>query len=420
LPADFETFGQAVATSMADLLGGTTGQVLSKASNTDMDFTWVTSDDTNAIQNAIVDAKGDLIAASAADTPARLAVGNNGETLVADSSATTGLRWTGTPSASNPVLNSAFQCWQRGTSVSVSANVLVYTADRWQVYNGPNQAMTVSRQSTNDTTNLPFIQYAARVQRNSGQTGTTETFLSQPLETLNSIPFVGKTVTISFYARAGANFSPTSSNLKVNLVSGTGTDQNITTYTGGASVATVTNSLTTTWTRYSVSGTVGATATELRTDFAWVPTGTAGANDWFEITGVQLDIGSVALPFRTYAATIQGELSACQRYYYRAGGNALFETLAIGRASSTANIQVYFQVPVPLRTNPNLLDYSNLIGSVNASASFTLTSANVNQGSKNLIDLSTVFTGASFTNGGLGQIQTNNSLSAYLAVGAEL
>jgi hypothetical protein len=43
LPADFEVFGQAVATSMADLLGGTTGQVLSKTSNTDMDFTWVTN-----------------------------------------------------------------------------------------------------------------------------------------------------------------------------------------------------------------------------------------------------------------------------------------------------------------------------------------------------------------------------------------
>lgn len=43
LPADFEVFGQAVATSMADLLGGTTGQILSKASNTDMDFTWVTN-----------------------------------------------------------------------------------------------------------------------------------------------------------------------------------------------------------------------------------------------------------------------------------------------------------------------------------------------------------------------------------------
>lgn len=93
LPADFETFGQAVATSMADLLGGTTGQVLSKASNTDMDFTWVAQDDSNAIQNAIVDAKGDLIAATAADTPARLAVGTNGQLLTADSTAATGLKW---------------------------------------------------------------------------------------------------------------------------------------------------------------------------------------------------------------------------------------------------------------------------------------------------------------------------------------
>ena len=90
LPADFETFGQAVDTSLADLKGGTSGQVLSKASNTDMDFTWVTSDDANAIQNTIVDAKGDLIGATAADTPARLAVGSNGQLLTADSTAATG------------------------------------------------------------------------------------------------------------------------------------------------------------------------------------------------------------------------------------------------------------------------------------------------------------------------------------------
>jgi hypothetical protein len=97
LPADFETFGQAVATSMADLLGGTTGQVLSKASNTNMDFTWVTTDDANAIQNSIVDAKGDLIGATANDTPARLAVGANGTTLVSDSTAATGLAWAKSP-----------------------------------------------------------------------------------------------------------------------------------------------------------------------------------------------------------------------------------------------------------------------------------------------------------------------------------
>jgi hypothetical protein len=58
-----------------------------------MDFSWVAQDDSNAIQNAIVDAKGDLIAATANDTPARLAVGANGTVLTADSAETTGLKW---------------------------------------------------------------------------------------------------------------------------------------------------------------------------------------------------------------------------------------------------------------------------------------------------------------------------------------
>ena len=83
----------AIDASMAELKGGTTGQVLSKTSNTDMDFTWVAQDDSNAIQNAIVDAKGDLIAATADNTPARLAVGANGRALIADSTASTGLAY---------------------------------------------------------------------------------------------------------------------------------------------------------------------------------------------------------------------------------------------------------------------------------------------------------------------------------------
>jgi hypothetical protein len=168
LPADFETFGQAVATSMADLLGGTTGQILSKASNTDMDFTWITNDvgditavtasspltgggtsgaitvgiqdattsvkgavqltdstsststttaatpnsvksaydlANGAVAKTIVDAKGDLIAATAADTVARLAVGTNGQVLTADSTAATGLAWAAAASGGMTLLS---------------------------------------------------------------------------------------------------------------------------------------------------------------------------------------------------------------------------------------------------------------------------------------------------------------------------
>ena len=85
--------GQDIDTALVDLKGGTTGQVLAKASGTDLDFSWVAQDDSNAIQNAIVDAKGDLISATAADTPARLAVGTNGHVLTADSTESTGLKW---------------------------------------------------------------------------------------------------------------------------------------------------------------------------------------------------------------------------------------------------------------------------------------------------------------------------------------
>jgi hypothetical protein len=151
LPADFEVFGQAVATSLADLLGGTSGQILAKNSNTDMDFVWIANDQGDitgitasspltgggtsgavtigiqdgttaqkgavqlenstsststttaavpasvksaydlanaAIPKSLVDAAGDLIYATADDTPARLALGTAGQVLTVNSGAT--------------------------------------------------------------------------------------------------------------------------------------------------------------------------------------------------------------------------------------------------------------------------------------------------------------------------------------------
>ncbi len=86
--AAIRTLGNSIDTSFVDLKGGTTGQVLTKASNTDLDFTFSSVDPL-----VILDAKGDLISATAADTPARLAVGANDTVLTADSSTSTGLKW---------------------------------------------------------------------------------------------------------------------------------------------------------------------------------------------------------------------------------------------------------------------------------------------------------------------------------------
>lgn len=130
--AAIRTLAGAIDTSLVDLKGGTTGQVLAKATNTDMDFSWVAQDDSNAIQNAIVDAKGDLISATAADTPARLAVGADNTVLTADSSTATGLKWA-TP-AGGGGLTLLSTTTLSGTSTSVSITPTGYVALAIEIY----------------------------------------------------------------------------------------------------------------------------------------------------------------------------------------------------------------------------------------------------------------------------------------------
>lgn len=148
--AAIRTLGSSIDTSMMDLKGGTTGQVLAKASNTDMDFVW--SADAAGISPTIFDAKGDLIAASAADTAARLAVGANNTVLTADSSTATGLKWATPASAPGLALSQIATGTLSGSTLSVSS---LSSYDQVEVY--------LSQVNLSNTTDLNF-----RINSNSG------------------------------------------------------------------------------------------------------------------------------------------------------------------------------------------------------------------------------------------------------------
>lgn len=272
------------------------------------------------------------------------------------------------PFSRNVILNSSFQVWQRGTSFTGNTYT-TYSADRWNAYRNGVGGSTFSRQATNDTTNLPNIQYCMRVQRDSGNTSTQYIQLAQSLESVNSIPLAGKQVTVSYYARAGANFSGASSQMSVALQSGTGTDQSITQgYTGNVNIISQTQAITTTWTRYTVTATVGTGITELGLQFYYLPVGTASTNDYFEITGVQLEVGNQASPYAPANATIQGELAACQRYYYRNAPATSGVTFGQGSANGSRYVLGVINLPVSMRIAPTSAEFSALTATDGATA----------------------------------------------------
>ena len=89
------TLGSAIDTSLVDLKGGTTGQNLRKATNTDLDFTWA-----GDATNTVIDAEGDLLVGDSADTLQRLAIGTNGQVLTVDTTVDGKVKWGNAAAAS--------------------------------------------------------------------------------------------------------------------------------------------------------------------------------------------------------------------------------------------------------------------------------------------------------------------------------
>ena len=368
--------------------------------------------------NSPLTAKGDLFGYSTA--PARLAVGNNGESLVADSSTSTGLRWQGSMAGGkNAIINGGMDIWQRGTSFTTST---AYSADRWYLNIDGASAGTASQV----TTSLPTgFRYGMKLQRTASNTGTGGLGIGQSFETNTSIPFAGQTATFSFWAKAGANFSAGTSQLNYRVGYGTGTDQSMATAYGGwtgYSESGTNFTITTTWTRYSFAVSVPAGTTQISVRTFYTPSGTAGADDSYSITGHQFELGSVATTFTRAGGTIQGELAACQRYYWRQTGESAYSVYAMGANVSTTTCNVFVQFPQIMRTSPSAVEFSTLalqesnIGSVLAVTGLTVDGST--QSTRGICINVGVASG--LTQHRTSRVEANNSTSAYIGFSAEL
>jgi hypothetical protein len=428
-----EALGDSIDGSLVDLKGGTTGQVLSKTSNTDMDFTWVTTDDANAIQNSIVDAKGDLIAASANDTPARLAVGNNGETLVADSSTSTGLRYIGNFAAGkNKIINGDFRINQRAFSSSTSGTGAVYNFDRWmQIGSGGTttwsaQTFTLGAAPVAGYEGTNFLQIASTGQSAAGDNSR----ITQKIESVRT--FAGDTVTVSFWAKATSGTPSFAAYFYQDF--GTGGSPSAGSPVSGNKVT-----LSTSWARYTITIAIpsisGKTIGTNNNDSLWLVLVTSGGSDFntatnsigiqtttIQMWGLQVESGSVASAFQTATGTLQGELAACQRYFQRfasPSGEGTFGFFMVNLYSTTAGYGVMPAI-VTMRTTPTLgttgtaSNYRIYQGGFYTLSSISLQSGGTNQ---SLIAFSV---SSSITSGGGGWISPDSGGNGYLEFRAEL
>jgi hypothetical protein len=263
----------------------------------------------------------------------------------------------------NRIINGAMQFAQRSTSAAMASSTYP-SLDRWAVYGGTQG--TLSRSSSG----LSGFSYAAKIQRNSGSAVTTNLQISQTIESQNMVDLAGQVVTYSFWAKAGANLSSTSSQMYYGLGTGTVADQGGAGSTAGWTgltypIGTTNLTITTTWTRYSFQATIPSDALEMVVYLGFFPTGTAGADDSISITGVQLEKGVTATSFdyRPYTT----ELQLCQRYYF------FQNSMLIG----TYDYVVYklnYQValPVSMRVSPTftVTSTNSYMGNVSSGPNF--------------------------------------------------
>jgi hypothetical protein len=204
-------------------------------------------------------------------------------------------------------------------------------------------------------TSVPGFNQSLKVSRQSGNASAATINFGQVIETLDSLRCQGQTVTLSFWAKAGANFSGGALNAQV--IAGGGVNQSAAslvagTWTSASSVLSARQPLIRSMTYYQFSGVVPIGATQLAVLFSFTPAGTAGLDDSVSINGVQFEIGASPSPFEHIDAQVALEI--CQRYAWVIPEPAAGVVVGAGANTGAAAQLFYVATPVQLLKAPTV------------------------------------------------------------------
>lgn len=321
----------------------------------------------------------------------------------------------GNAAGKNAIINGAFNVWQRGTSFTPTpGGGIIYTADRFNSYNNGTGALTISQQALTPGS-ITGYESPYYLQAALASAGTTTGWnWVQPIENVQT--FAGQTVTLSFWAKS-TNSATTTITFSQKFGSGGSTQVD----TNSSAIT-----LTSTWTRYTATVTLPSISGKtIGTGSSLTLTWNMGATvSTYGFWGVQLEPGSVATNFQTATGTLQGELAACQRYYWQLTSNTAYGRFGTGSCSGTTNASILIRFPVTMRTSPAALSTTgtgsnycviNSTGSVVALNAVPTYDATNTEGA-----VVAVTVAAGLAAGSATQLLSNNLSTAYLGWSAEL
>ena len=358
--------------------------------------------------------KGDLFTFSTAAD--RLAVGSDGDTLVADSAATVGLRYSANFAAGkNKIINGDFFINQRAFTSNTTTDL--YNFDRWQTVNSDGTVTCTPQTFTPGT--APVAGYESKNFLRIETTGQTlvsaRANIAQKIESVRT--FAGQTVTVSFWAKANSGTPSVSIEAFQNF--GTGGSPSASVSGSVAAGTTSKKTISTTWARYSATLTIpsisGKTLGTTNDGFLSINLWVSGGSDFntrtdsigiqtntFDFWGVQVEAGSVATAFQTATGTLQGELAACQRYYFRSNSGAAFSTFAMAMCGSTTLGFAVIDLPTTMRITPTSIDVPSIITRLKltdiGSNNFTISAIAIDPSTPDAITLKVTTTGLTLQN----------------------